>query len=141
MIQDVVIATFDRSVEPELRRRVNGMSNSISTAYLIGLRARKVDAGVVKKLLVSLHRSKPAAALEDAVDVYMYHCEWDFARFEQSKYEEQCNVLLQTLHTGLLKICEALKVNVDDFNATFEEVKASNFVYKYRKGKPVANRK
>jgi hypothetical protein len=41
MISDIVIGTFDRSVEQDLRKQLNRMANPISVNYLLALRAPK----------------------------------------------------------------------------------------------------
>jgi hypothetical protein len=141
LIRDVVVGTFDDSVGRELMKRFNSMTNSISSAYLIALRARKVSAGEFTKLLVSLHKSEPPRAHEEALNVYIYNVQFNFEAFERASFQERCNIILQTLHAGLLEICQVLRLECDDFVSAYEEVKASNFVYKYRKGNAVVNKK
>ncbi len=141
IIRDVDIGCFDDSVKRDVRLRFNRMSNSICVAYLIALRERLVDAGTVRKMLVSLHNARPEQGLENAVDVYIYNCQFNFDRFAKSSYEDRCKLILETLHAGLLKICVALDLKADDFESAYEDVRVSRFVFKYRKGKPVVNRK
>ncbi|MGQ0597926.1 hypothetical protein [Aquabacterium sp.] len=141
MIKDIDMGNFDRAMDRELKQRVNRMSNSICMAYLIEMLASKVDAGPVRKLLVELHQSAPDTALQDADTVYICHVQFDFDLFKRGTYEARCEMLLSTLHTGMLRLCEALHLDKAVFEQAHDAVRACHFVYRYRKGKPVLNKK
>ncbi len=140
MIKDIDMGSSDRAMDRELKLRVNRMSNSICMAYLIEILASKVDAGPVRKLLVELHQSAPDSALQDADNVYICHVQFDFDLFQRSTYEARCDMLLSTLHAGMLRLCEALHLDQRLFEQAHEAVRACHFVYRYRKGKPVLNK-
>jgi hypothetical protein len=139
-LKEVDIGTTERSLDRELTRTLNHMSHRISMAYSIEMSGRKVDCGPIHKLLVELQVNQPTTPHDDLIDVWRYNRKFDFAAFERAPYKQRCFVLLAELQAGLLEICEQLHLDAAPFEAIHAEMLNADFVYRYRKGKPVANK-